>query len=374
MATINKRKDSGYFFARIKTRTGTKRVNTKIRNDEANRAKAEAWAEEYERTLRVEGPPWQLIEALNEGRLKQELDRRSPSTVDRSRVSGAHLRRVFGDDLNLNQADPVRTSEHYLMLRRAEGVTDHTISKELSFLGLCLRRGKKLKVFRGDAAEWWPESLTGYYTPRDRWLTVPEFEALLDEERKAHERYSCRIDRSDWLWGYVLTGCRYNELHTIRKKHVDLSRGRVFIDGQKTKHSKRWVPILDDLGPILERRCGAAESADAFLFAPRWPAGRMCESLHVWCKGAGIAPCSANDFRRSFVTWMFEREVPEHLVQAYVGHTNSRMIRQVYRQKTDAMNRDTINKFGRIGTGSELGSNAVPYIGKPRKLRETKAG
>jgi integrase len=74
----------------------------------------------------------------------------------------------------------------------------------------------------------------------------------------------------------------------------------------------------------------------------------MHYNLKVWTAAAGIAPCSANDFRRSYATLLAERGEPENLTARYLGHGSSKMVRAVYQQVTDRMRGDTIKRFGSV--------------------------
>jgi integrase len=357
-----KRTESPYWQGWVQTATGQKVARS---SGTTNARAADLELDRLENDLCSENPPWKLGEALEESRKQQELERRKPSTIDRGRISGAHLVNVLGGDLDLNNCNPGDIVEHYLKARRDMGVTDHTIAKEFAFLRIGLRRGKRPGgKFTGDPKSFWPSALkeSEYYRPRKRVLTPEDFAVLLDTEKLACERYSYQVPRADWLIAYVLTGCRHEELHRVQKTDVDLGRRVLFIDGTKTKDSRREVPILDDLVPVLERRM---LTDGPMLFAPRWQRGRMHRNLKVWCAAAGLEPLSCNDLRRTFATWMSERDVPESLLLRFMGHKSSRMLRAVYAQGTDRMREATIEKFGALYV---RGASVIP-IEKARELR-----
>lgn len=363
MAEIYKRPDSKFWWARVKDSTGhVDRISTGT----ANKRTAQIVADRREGILCASLPPYRLEEALADAHEEQLENKRAASTLDRGRVSGAQLIQTSGGKTDLHAVVPATFASHHLKVRRSEGASDHTISKELTFLRMGLGRAKRQRKFFADPAEFNVPALRGCYTPRDRWLPIEELEALLEAERISCARYSWQVSRRDWLLGYYLTGVRHDELHRIRKEHVDLRKRVVFIDGTKTKKSKREIPIFDDLVPVLERRL---DTEGPMLFAPKWQRGRMHDNLKTWCRDAGIAPCSANDFRRSYATLCAERGVDEALTIRHLGHETSAMVRKVYRQVSDRMRENAIERFGSV---LQVCSETATPIAKAREYRQNR--
>jgi integrase len=285
-----------------------------------------------------------LGHALDHAAECQELANRAQSTRERGQISARHLGRHLGLDLDMNAANLVMKGERFWEVRQKEGVTGHTVSKEIGFGCMGLRRGRNLGAFLGDPASFVPEGLHDVYQPRTRALTREGFAAVLEAERKASGRYSWAIPRGDELLAYVLTGARQSELFAINKESdVDMSRRVLRIRGTKTLGAVREVPILDPLMPVIERRLKAP---GPMLFGAPWHRARMHQNLRRWCAVAEIEPVTANDLRRTYATWMAEAGVPESLLLRYMGHTSSAMLRRVYSQTTDRMHADAIQAFG----------------------------
>ena len=118
-----------------------------------------------------------LGHALEHAAECQELANRAQSTRDRGAFSARHLARHLGADLDMNAANLVMEGERFMKARQREGVTPHTVSKEVGFGCMGLRRGRKLGVFVGDPASFIPEALHDVYQPRTRALTREEFAA-----------------------------------------------------------------------------------------------------------------------------------------------------------------------------------------------------
>jgi integrase len=285
-----------------------------------------------------------LGHALDHAAECQELANRAQSTRARGQISARHLERHLGLDLDMNAANLATKGEYFMKVRQSEGATAHTVSKEVGFGCMGLRRGRRLGVFLGDPASFVPEALHDVYQPRTRALTREEFAALLEAERKASGRYSWAIPRGDELLAYVLTGARQSELFAIDKAaDVDLPRRVLRIRGTKTAGAVREVPILDPLMPTIERRMKAP---GPMLFGAPWHRARMHQNLRRWCAVAKIEPVTANDLRRTFATWMAEVGLAESLLAKFMGHSSSAMLRRVYSQTTDRMHADAIQAFG----------------------------
>jgi hypothetical protein len=70
-----------------------------------------------------------------------------------------------------------------------------------------------------------------------------------------------------------------------------------------------------------------AEGEDPALFLP-WQNVRR--DLREACKRAGIPPCSPNDLRRTFATWLRAAGAPTDLIAPVMGHADTRMVERVY--------------------------------------------
>lgn len=293
------------------------------------------------RFLRDGRPPaLPLIDALEELRLAKVRRGASEATMGILRDKGRRLLAHFGPAFDCAGV-ALRDTERYLDARRADGVSDHTISKELNTLTAALRVSAKHGRWSGDVAMLRPDALTDVYTPRDRWLTVDEYVRL---------RAEAYPGRREHLDAYVYLGVRQSELFRVEAEHVDHGRRAVFVDGTKTKAAKRWVPVAPALWPVIERR--AAEADVGPLFDP-WLRQNMRQSLHRWCEKAGIEPVSANDLRRTFASWLCSAGVAEMTCARLMGHTSSAMVRRVYAQLSAEALRTAIDRLPVVTHGSQ---------------------
>lgn len=267
---------------------------------------------ELERALPPEVAPLPLRTVLDLARAQMELRQNAEATMVASQYRNAQLERLFGPRTDVTRFR-VTDFEWYMAERRKDGVSDHTIEKELRHLSFGLRLARRDGLYQADPKHLWPEALRDVYTPRNRWLPFHEYQALL-EQAAPHRR--------DYIVIYCHTGIRYSELYQIRPEHIDLAGRRVFIAGTKTRKSRRWVPLSQDALEVFSRR-------QSF---PAWGRSRMNADLKRWCERAGIARCSPNDFRRTFASWMANLGVPEAVTAEILGHANSKMLRSVYQQ------------------------------------------
>ncbi len=114
---------------------------------------------------------------------RSKVGKMAPESVQFYTKRAGHLRRAeqlgtLPASLHLMRAHHV---DAFISLRRREGVSEHTISKELVTLRKALKLAKRRGRFRGDLAELLPSGFAPAYKPRTRTLSMPELERLLPE-------------------------------------------------------------------------------------------------------------------------------------------------------------------------------------------------
>lgn len=226
-----------------------------------------------------------------------------------------HWCRIFGDAATLRTVGTPGSFDAFVSQRRAEGASDHTISKEVRCALTVLRFSKRSGLYAGDLSVLRPTDLTAGYVPRKRALSPSELVALLGD--LAPER-----------WAFVALivglGLRRGEAMAITPAHVDLVRGIVSVPGTKTAGARRDIPVLT---PFL----GIVTKAAASL--PLAPWGNYLRDLRVACKHAGIEPVTANDLRRTHATLLRQAGVERDVVRRLLGHSpGSAMLETVYDQ------------------------------------------
>jgi integrase len=225
-----------------------------------------------------------------------------------------HWCRVLGDRFPLSNFGPAQV-DHFVAQRRAEGASDHTITKEFRCLATALRLSKRSGSYAGELAVLRPMGLTAGYVPRTRALSPSELVALLAE-----------LPPERWAFVALIVGLglRRGEAIALTPEHVDLQLGVVRVPGTKTAGAKRDVPVL---GPFL----GIVTKAAAAL--PLAPWGNYLRDLRIACKRAGIETVTANDLRRTHATLLRQAGVERDVVRRLLGHSSgSVMLETVYDQ------------------------------------------
>lgn len=169
---------------------------------------------------------------------------------DRATIAVNHLRR------HLNGISPQdltsRVVAKYKSTRRAEGVSDSTIRRELVTLVAACNHARRQRQIPADHVP--VVSLPPIPPPKDLWMTETEEQAFWDiAERTNGERMS-RVFR--FIAIALETAARLNSIVGLRWSQVDLDAQiiRFDNDGKRQKNKRRVpVPISDRLMPVLVR-------------------------------------------------------------------------------------------------------------------------
>jgi len=278
-----------------------------------------------------------LEQAITDAIAHRERLGRAANTLKNWRQCGGHLCRILGHDTDVHELDLVRL-EGYYDERRKETASPHTIALELKILRGALAHASKRGTYRGHIDAIWPADLVrDVYKPRQRWLPVHEYRALL----MAVYPY-----RRDHVIGYVYTGARRRELEAIMPSDVRLVRDELRIPGTKTKRADRVVPIHAELRPVLERRLATCDGGPLF---PPWHF--ITHELTRASAQAQIDRVVCTDFRRTFCSWLAQAGVPMLTTARLMGHGSTKMIERVYAQLAPATLADAIARLPTITPG-----------------------
>ena len=256
---------------------------------------------------------------------------RSDATLEYYRSKLGHLVRIFEPSLAIAMLDASGVDD-YIDMRRAEGASQHTVSKELGALRHVLRVAKRRGSFGADIDSLFPVGFGTEYEPRRRSLGVDEIPRLLAE---LPERWR------GWTAFAIATGARKGEVE--RAKLEDVTGLVVQLRGTKTALADDAVAVPEMFRELLML---ALELAD--------PAGPMfgewknaTRDLADACTRAGIEKVTPNDLRRTFATLLRAGGASVDLVARQLRHADSRMAERVYGRLTAQQ------------TGKLLGSSTV---------------
>jgi len=131
---------------------------------------------------------------------------------------------------------------------------------------------------------------------------------------------------------YLNTGCRSDELNRILVKHINLEKNEIFIDGTKTKMSKRTMPIMPLLRPILERLV-VGRNNDEKLFPTH--SINTIRIFHKLIKNATGINFTLKDYRHTAATNFKDAGIPMNVYARWFGWSDASMAKEVYTHVTD---------------------------------------
>jgi integrase len=255
--------------------------------------------------------------------------KKAKPTADFYRKKSGHLVRLFEgkpgsasyQPFPLAQVDAPAVDD-YISTRRAEGVGENTISKELVALRMALKLALRANAWEGDIRAIMPIGFSPEYRPRKRFLTQIELYKLLG---------GLTADKAARAAFIVATSaCASEAEHALRN---DVGKeNSVQLRGTKRPDRWRMVPIeLPWQRSLLAYAVKHGQGQNGRLFLP-W--GNVRRDLILACEAARIDPCSPNDLRRTFSHWMKEADVPNEVIAPLMGHKTTKMVEIVYGKQT----------------------------------------
>lgn len=317
-----------------------------------NISAAQLWHEERERLSA--SPNYAASISATVGRwVKRTLEHKksrekSNGTLHMYGVKLGHVARIFGEDSPMAVITPASV-EDYVAQRKAEGVKNNTVSRELT----CLRQMLKLARHQGEFAlvpeEVMPVGFSAKYQPVKRTLPADQLPRLLralPEPRRA------------WVAYCVATAGDVSDVERAQPEDFDPAAKTILMRG--TKNEARSVPI--PLLPWFE---------ELFTFAhermPLDPWPRVSKDLPELTAKLGLGHITPKDLRRSVATWLIEAGVAESLVSRFLRHRSGAMVRLVYGQvKPVALGRLILDDLSRNVTDP---SGPLGGIGRRRGFK-----
>ena len=209
--------------------------------------------------------------------------------------------------------------EKYVDTRLAEGVRRTTIKKELRVFGAAWGLGARNRLVHAPLEQLMPE-LEDDYVPRKRALTPAETIGLcgaLPPNRAAIVVFS------------VATGAEWSAIKRAMRADISADGALVALHGTKRKTRERVAPLpMPGQRAMVLWALANADGPGEKLFLRVDPNVRR--DLHQACAKLGIPPCSPNDLRRTYGTWLRAAGVEPQLIGAAMGHRDSRMAEVVY--------------------------------------------
>ncbi len=233
----------------------------------------------------------------------------------------------FGN-LTLKDITPELIHE-FKKMRKSQGVKSSTINRQLTIA----KRAVNIAI-----KEWgWnidnPFSRVPMEkeTPRDRWLTYEEEEALL------------RVS-PQWLKDFIIfaiwTGLRESNIINLKREDVDLKRRVVYI--RKTKNGNPLLlPLHDKAYEVLERRLRVAYLEHEYVFTSptgkKIMANNLRRAFRKAVKKAGLKDLRIHDLRHTFGTRLAQSGVDLYTIAKLLGHRDIRATQRYAHHCVDSL-------------------------------------
>jgi integrase len=280
------------------------------------------------------------------------------SDAGRLEIAWNHLQSKFA---TLAVAD-VSTAliEEYIESRRADGVKNGTINRELATLRAMLIRGTKVTPRMVTMVPAFPERLKEA-APRKGFITDAEYKTLAANAKD--------------LWLRTLIACAYSfgfrkgELLNLRVRQVDLIDRWIRLDAEDTKNREpRAVRMTAEVFQLMNE-CVRGKNAEDFVFTR--PAGsHVVDPREEWyslCVSSDLGKfepakrkngeeydryvgLNLHDFRRSAIRNMVRRGVHDSVAMKISGHRTA----SVFRRYNIVDTRDLAEATRLIEAGSQV--------------------
>ena len=230
----------------------------------------------------------------------------------------ARINATLGPDTPLAHVDAPRL-DAYIVQRRDDGATDHTIYKELAALETALALARRGGLWDGRVEDVMPVGFGPKYEPRDRFLSVAEVRAVIAK---------LPPDRGAWVALACGAGAELAALERAQRGDWSKKSLTVRVRGTKNERRDRHVPVVLDV------------CRDLLAFAWKHAKGEKPTLLRPWAKHwrdlqraarkAKIAPFSLHSLRHTFAAWHLAAGVSWDDLARALGHVGTTMLHRVY--------------------------------------------
>lgn len=231
----------------------------------------------------------------------------------------------------------------YIALRTAAGRKKGAIWTELGHLRSCLTWSEKVQLIQRAPYIERPQKPS----PKERYLTKPEIEKLLDAATEHHVRLAILL--------MLATAGRVKAILELTWDRVDMDRGQIDlrIDAEGPRKGRAVVPINASLRAALTTAAEAAMS-DHVIEWGGGPVQSIRKGFVRACERAGLVGVSPHVLRHTAGVHMAEGGIPMSKIAQYMGHSNTSVTQRVY---------------ARFSPGHLQDAAAILDFGKMRKVQ-----
>lgn len=230
------------------------------------------------------------------------------------------------------------TVRSYTASRKASGVKDSTVDKELRIFRQTMKFGVREKWMKDEPHVQTP----GGSAPRQRYLSRAEFACIYFEASPLHLR--------TFLALAIDTLARGKAILALRWEAVDFERRIIWYAPHDPRSKKRAVQL-----PMTDRLATALKTAQKAALSPyvvEWngkPVKSVRKAYERAVERAGIADAHRHDLRRSGASWAVQDGVSFDRVAALLGDS-AEMTQRVYAMFSPTYLRGVVDSIA-TGTG-----------------------
>lgn len=186
------------------------------------------------------------------------------------------------------------------------------------------------------------------YTPPER--------RVMDKQQQEKFITACKVSKyGDFFLLALFQGLRRGEILMLKPNDIDFENSTLRIDESitdtsdetttKNKFSNRTMPLFERTKVILEKYMKFPADERIFKVSSTVLSEHLTKILAV----AGIPKFTTHELRHTFITFCRDNNVPEHVVQKWVGHQiGSKVTSKTYTHVTDETSKrytDLLNKI-----------------------------
>ena len=193
--------------------------------------------------------------------------------------------------------------------------------------------------------------LNAYRKPK---ITTREVMPLRQKEQEQFVEACKESDYKDYYLLALYTGMRKSELMALTIDDIDfeskyirvnkiVNTSNKVVETTKTKTSKRLIPLFDNCEDILVKYKNLSKNERIFKLSQAQTTRKFNDII----KRAGLSGFTIHSLRHTFATNCFELGIPSKQVQAWLGHSESKITENVYIGLTKEYEDVNISKVNR---------------------------
>lgn len=190
---------------------------------------------------------------------------------------------------------------------------ENTRTKEIAYITIkqIFKKAEELEIINKNPAE---------YLTKGKIEKTQRIGLNLEEQKLLIQNLNYKKDKfSKLILFYLLTGVRRNEALNLNKKNI--SKEYIYIEGTKTKNSKRYVKISNTLYNLL------MEEDSEILF--NYDSKYLEKKFRAFCKNINLT-ATIHQLRHTYSSNLYYLGATDKERQTYLGHSTTAITNDIY--------------------------------------------